>query len=152
MLNRSLNISTTNARKQHVLGLLCASVLVGILIAGLWPFHAPKNDVSWLRNGNGLHFGKYGVMLGSEAWSSSAWKEGTGCSIEIWLQPDHVDKGGTVLGFYSPENRLVTFSLHQSLDDLLLRRPAVHPQGLVRSKWYIERVFGENKQIFVAIN
>jgi hypothetical protein len=74
-----------------VLGLLCASVLTGILIAGLWPFHAPKNEVSWLSDGNGLHFGKYGVVLGSEAKSPRDLKEGTDCSIEIWLQPDHVD-------------------------------------------------------------
>jgi hypothetical protein len=33
----------------------------------------------------------------------------------------------------------------------LLRRPAVHSQRLVRNQWYIEHVFGENKQIFVAI-
>ena len=151
MSNRSLNISTTNVRKQHVLELLCASVLAGILIAGLWPFHAPKNDVSWLNNGNGLHFGKYGVMLGSAASSASDWNEGTGCSIEIWLQPDHIDRGGTVLGFYSPENRIVTFSLHQSLDDLLLRRTGLYSQRNVRSKWYIEHIFGKNEEIFVAI-
>ncbi|MFZ0293315.1 MAG: hypothetical protein WAL52_06895 [Candidatus Sulfotelmatobacter sp.] len=32
----SSNVSTTNIRKQHVLGLLGASVLAGNLIAGLW--------------------------------------------------------------------------------------------------------------------
>jgi hypothetical protein len=52
----------------------------------------------WLDNGNGRHFGN-GVMLGGEAWSPRDWTEGTGCNIEIWLQPDHVDRGGTVLGF-----------------------------------------------------
>lgn len=140
-----------NACNHYVLGFLCGSVLIAISISGLWPFHAPRNGVSWLDNGNGLHFGKYGVMLAPKAWSPHDWTEGTGCSIEIWLQPDHVDRGGTVLGFYSPENRIVTFSLHQSLDDLLLRRPAVQSQRVVRNKWYIEHVFGENKQIFVSI-
>ena len=53
--------------QKKVLGLLCAAVLIIILIAGLWPFHAPKNQVSWLSNGNGLHFGEYGVVFGS--WS-----------------------------------------------------------------------------------
>ena len=151
MPNRFPNASTTNLRKRHVLGLVCASVLVGILIAGLWPFHAPKNDVSWVDHGNGLHFGKNGVILGAGSWSPRGWKEGTGCSIEIWLQPDHVDRGGTVLGFYSPENRIVTFSLHQSLDDLLLRHATAYSQRLVRNKWYIEHVFGESKQTLVTI-
>jgi VanZ family protein len=107
--------------------------------------------VSWVDNGNGLHFGKYGVILGTGSWNPHDWKEGTGCSIEIWLQPDHVDRGGTVLGFYSPENRIVTFSLHQSLDDLLLRHTAAYSQRFVRNKWYIEHSFAENKQIFITI-
>ena len=49
--------------QKKVLGVLCAAVLIIILIAGLWPFHAPKNQVSWLSNSNGLHFGEYGVIL-----------------------------------------------------------------------------------------
>ena len=31
--------------QKKVLGVLCAAALVGILTAGLWPFHAPKNEV-----------------------------------------------------------------------------------------------------------
>lgn len=130
---------------------LCAFVLIGILTAGLWPFHAPKNEVSWLRNENGLHFDRYGLILGSDTSSSAELKDGTSCSIEIWLQPEHVDRGGTILGFYSPKNRIVTFSLHESLDDLLLRRTSVYSQSQVRNKWYIEHVFGEGKQIFFTI-
>ena len=52
--------------QKKVLGLLCASVLVIILTAGLWPFHAPKNEVTWLSEGKGIHFGKHGVILSSE--------------------------------------------------------------------------------------
>jgi VanZ family protein len=151
MPNGPPNTSTRNIRKRRVLGLLCAFVLVGILIAGLWPFHAPRNDVSWLDNGNGLHFGKNGVILGAESWSPRGSKEEMGCSIEIWLHPDHVDRGGTVLAFYSPENRIVTFSLHQSLDDLLLRRTVAYSQRLAKNKWYIEHSLAENKQIFITI-
>ena len=55
----------TIGMQKKVLGVLCAAVLVGILTAGLWPFRAPKNEVSWLSNGNGLHFGEYGVILSS---------------------------------------------------------------------------------------
>ncbi len=50
--------------QKKALGLLCAAVLTIILIAGLWPFHAPKNQASWLSNGNGLHFGEYGIVVG----------------------------------------------------------------------------------------
>jgi hypothetical protein len=121
------------------------------LIAGLWPFHSPKNEVTWLDNSDGLHFGKHGAILGSEAESPRDSKEAKDCSIEIWLQPDHVDRGGTVLGFYSPEKSIVTFSLHQSLEDLLLRRTVAYSRRLVKNKWYIEHVFGKNKQILVTI-
>jgi VanZ family protein len=76
---------------------------------------------------------------------------GTSCSIEIWLLPDRIDRGGTILGFYSSENRIVSFSLHQSLDDLLLRRLVVHRQRRVRTKFYVEHVFRTYDQIFVTI-
>ena len=73
------------------------------------------------------------------------------CSLEIWVQPALIDTGGTLLAFYSPENRMVAFSLHQSLDDLLLRRANVGRKRLVRSKWYIDHVFRKNKQMIVTI-
>ena len=58
-----------NGTQKKVLGLICASVLVIILTAGLWPFHAPKNEVGWISNGNGLHFGNHGAVLSSDAFS-----------------------------------------------------------------------------------
>jgi Concanavalin A-like lectin/glucanases superfamily/VanZ like family len=136
--------------QKKVLGFLCAAVLVGILTAGLWPFHAPKNEVDWISNGNGLHFGNHGIMLSPDAFSLAGVKAGSSCSIEIWLQPDHSDTGGTILAFYTPENRTIGFSLHQSIDDLLLRRGTAD-RGRARAKLYIDRLFRESKQLFVAI-
>ena len=136
--------------QKKILGLLCASVLVIILIAGLWPFHAPKNEVSWLNNGNGLHFGDYGVTLINEPFSLAGLKDGTSCSIEIWLQPDFSDIGGTILGFYAPESRTVAFSLHQSIDDLLLRRVTGHHR--IKTKLYIEHAFRNKQQMFITIS
>ncbi len=138
--------------QKKVLGVLCAAVLVGILTAGLWPFHAPKNEVSWLSNGNGLHFGNHGVILSPDAFSLAGVKDGIACSIEIWLQPDHSDIGGTILAFYTPENRIVAFSVYQSIDDLFLRRVTVYRQHHAKSKLYIDHMFGKNKQVFVTIS
>jgi hypothetical protein len=42
---------------------MCALVLGVILVAGLWPFHAPRNDVSWLGEGTGVLFGKHGSIV-----------------------------------------------------------------------------------------
>ena len=131
--------------------LLCASVLVIILTAGLWPFHAPKNQVDWLSNENGLHFGRYGILLSPEVSSFAGPKEGVSCSVEMWLHPDHSDTGGTLLAFYTPANRDVAFSMDQSIDDLLLRRATVFRQHRTKTKLYVEHVFRENKQLFVTI-
>jgi len=142
-------MDTKNRDAEKVLRLLCASVLIAILTAGLWPFHAPKNQVEWLSDG--LHFGKYGVILSPEPLRVAGLEPGTSCSVEIWLQPDIVDIGGTILAFYAPGNRNVPLSVHQSLGDLLLRRETVRPRG-AKAKWYIENAFHKNKQLFVAIS
>jgi hypothetical protein len=135
--------------QKKVLGLICASVLVFILTVGLWPFHAPKNEVGWVSNG--LHFGNHGVILSPDAFSLAGLKAGISCSVEIWLQPDLSDTGGTILAFYTPENRIVAFSVHQSIDDLFLRRVTDYRQRRAKTKFYIEHVFRKNKQVIVTI-
>jgi hypothetical protein len=137
--------------QRKALELLCASVLVIILTAGLWPFHAPKNEVTWLNKGNGLHFGDYGLVLSSNVFSPAGLKEATSCSFEIWLQSDFSDIGGTILGFYAPENRTVAFSMHQSIDDLLLRHVTGDRRSRTKTKLYIEHAFRNNKQMFITI-
>jgi len=141
----------TIGMQEKVLGLLCALVLIIILIAGLWPFHAPRNQVSWLSDGNGLHFGEYGVILSPGISGFAGLQDGTSCSIEIWLQPDHSDKGGTILAFYKPQNREVAFSVHQSVDDLFFRRVTFSRRRSSKAKLYVEHVFRQNKQLFVTI-
>jgi Concanavalin A-like lectin/glucanases superfamily/VanZ like family len=136
--------------QKKVLGLLCASVLVIIFTAGLWPFHAPRNDVNWRSDGNGLHFGTHGVILSPNAPISAGCRDATSCSVEIWLQPTSSDVGGTILAFYTPGTRTVTFSLHQSIDDLLLRRGTAY-QGRAKARVYIARLFRKSKQPFVTI-
>lgn len=137
--------------QKRVLGLLCAFVLIIILIAGLWPFHAPRNQVGWLSNGNGLHFGQYGVAFGSLASSLAGSKDGISCSLEIWLKPDHSDIGGTILAFYKPEDRIIAFSVHQSVDDLFFQHATVDAQRLAKSKFYLGDVFRKNIPLFVSI-
>jgi len=140
----------TIGMQKKVLGVLCASVLVGILTAGLWPFRAPMNEVSWLSNGNGLLFGDHGAILSSDTHSLAGLKDGQSCSVEVWLQPAIVDVGGTILASYTPGTRALGFSLHQSIDDLLLRRGTAY-QGRAKANLYITHLFRESKQPFVTI-
>jgi hypothetical protein len=136
--------------QKKVLGLLCASVLVGVLTAGLWPFHAPKNQVHWRSDSNGLYFGIYGIILSPDALGWAGLRDTTSCSVEIWLQPSIADVGGTILAFYTPGNRTIGFSLHQSIDDLLLRRGTGYRRR-AKAKLYIAHLFRKSKQPFVTI-
>ena len=79
---------------------ICAAVLSGILLAGLWPFHSPKNDVSWLNRGNGLLLGKYGSIVSAGTFETNRSQTDSSCSIEVWLEPDRVNASGTILAFY----------------------------------------------------
>ena len=140
-----------NTMQNKTLVILCVCILSGILTAGLWPFHAPKNQVNWLSGGTGLHFGVHGLILSSDSSSFAGLQDGTSCSIEIWMKPDFSDIGGTILAFYIPENRNVAFSVHQSIDDLFLRHINVGAQKPTKSKFYIEHAFRNNTQLFVTI-
>lgn len=137
--------------QNKILVILCVCILAAILTAGLWPFHAPKNQVSWSSDGAGLHFGVHGLILSSDASSFPGLKDETSCSIELWVKPDFSDIGGTILAFYVPENHVVTLSLHQSIDDLLLRHTRAGAQSRTKSKFYIEHVFRKNRELFFTI-
>jgi VanZ family protein len=138
-----------NVTRKKVLGVMCASVLVIILTAGLWPFRAPKNEVTWISDGNGIHFASHSLILSPNALGLTGLRDATSCSVEIWLQPADADVGGTILAFYAPGTRTVGFSLHQSIDDLLLRR-GTYPRR-VKAKLYIPHLFLKTEQPFVTI-
>jgi VanZ family protein len=136
---------------QHtLLGAICAFVLSSILVAGLWPFHAPKNEVSWLSKNNGLFFGKYGSIV-SAGFLKARSRADSSCTLEIWLQPSRVDSTGTILAFYWPASRIVAFALRQSLGDLQLERKS-QDQSAKRATVYIEDVFSRPKSVFVTIS
>src|ERR1700690_246433 len=83
---------------------ICACVLFGILVAGLWPFHPPKNEVRWLSAGNGLLFGKHGSVVSAKPIAAKAARTDKYCSLEIWLKPRQPGSEGPVLAFYWPVN------------------------------------------------
>jgi hypothetical protein len=80
---------------------ICACVLLGILVAGLWPFHAPRNEVSWLNEGDGLLFGKRGSIVSASPFEANGARADGSCSLEIWLEPSRLDldAGGMILAF-----------------------------------------------------
>ena len=125
-------------------GLACISVLCGILVAGLWPFQAPRNAVTWLKNQNGVHFGRHGTMVSSGAFSMAGSEDSS--SLEIWLQPGLPNASYTILSFYTPENPL-QFSLHQYFSSLILDRESQSRQHRIG----IESAFRPIRASFITI-
>jgi hypothetical protein len=136
---------------SKILIVICLLVLCGILVAGLWPFHAPKNEVSWLSNGDGLLLGDYGSLSSVGAFKTS--KSSDGVSLEILLEPNGIEDSGTILSFYSRERRSTSFMLHQSLDDLALQRKKLSQEHVAMAKRiYVDHAFHRAKWVFLTIS
>lgn len=135
-----------------LLKIICGCVLAGILVAGLWPFHAPTNEVSWLSNNEGLFFGKHGSIVSASQLKANGLQSDTSCSLEIWLQPSRVDSlgKGTILAFYRPESRFIPFSMRQFRDGLVLYSGSQGPMG--KAEVYVGEVFNDIRPTFVTIS
>lgn len=129
---------------------ICACVLFGILVAGLWPFHAPRNEVSWLSEGSGLLFGKHGSIVSASQFKARVARGDKSCSLEIWLEPSRIDSGGMILAFYWPESRIVPFALRQFRTGLVLE-PESHGHSPENGEIYVGDVFSGLKPAFVTI-
>jgi VanZ family protein len=135
----------------RLLGVACGLLLVGLLVAGLWPFHSPKNQVRWFAGGKGLHFGRHGTILSSGKFKAAKVPVDAPCSLEIWFEPDLTAGGGTLFAFYAPENPR-QFSLRQSIADLLMISDL--RKGRYRTltaKLYIGDIFRRGKPLFATI-
>ncbi len=135
-----------------LLRVICACVLVGILTVGLWPFHAPRNEVSWLKGGNSLFFGGYGSIVSAGSFKANKSKETAPCSLEIWLQPSR-EYSGTMLAYYLPESRVIPFALWQSHRNLGMRRTSLDQFGHKETtEIYVHDLFHRSKSIFATIS
>jgi hypothetical protein len=103
--------------KSALLGVLCVLVLCVIFPLGLWPFHAPRNEVTWLEQSNGIKLGRYGSVLSSGEFGGS--DTNAAGSIEIWARPVWWLGSATLLALYRQQDH-VLFTLNQSLTDLEL--------------------------------
>lgn len=152
--DRSAKVITESSRKgiaAIILGVICVSVLCGILVLGLWPFHHPKNQVTWSGYGSGLSFGDHGTVLSSGTFSMPSWQDGAFCSLEIWVEPDLPWNSNTVLAFYTPE-KPGQFSLRQSNGDLELQTDIRDQYRQSRTaRLYVNLVFPHRKQVFITV-
>jgi VanZ family protein len=107
--------------RTRIPGLICVSVLLGILAAGLSPFQRPRNAVTWLTNENGVRFGRHATIWSAGTFPKADVQGVPSCSLEIWLQPESTSASNTLLAFYTPENPL-QFLLQQYHELLIVRR------------------------------
>jgi hypothetical protein len=134
----------------RMVAVACACVLGTILIAGLWPFHAPANDVRWLRGENGIRFGHRGIVASERAFSSAS-ADGP-CSLEIVLRPGRISGSGTILALDDFPNPNYVFALRQFDAGLVVQRPAYDGgRTLLRQWWKTDGVFAEGKRSVLTI-
>lgn len=107
--------------KAPFYGVVCASVVIGIVIACLWPFHSPRNEVFWLKQGDGVRFGRYATILSRGAIMPSSRPAPSCWTLEIWLRPGEAYQSGTILAFYNAQQPH-GFLLRQWNADLVLER------------------------------
>lgn len=130
------------------LNVICFAVLCVILTLGLWPFHSPKNEVTWLGSRNGLRFGRYGTAISSGALRMTSVANGESGSVEAWFEPRHIWVSETILAFYTfgkPDQ----FSLRQSLGDLELK--AERHEETSAAHLYVSNIFRQRGPVFIAI-
>jgi len=141
--------SSFNVRRR-IYGGLCICTLCTILLAGLWPFHAPKNEVEWLRGRNGLQFGHRGIAQSVKAFHTET--PSSPCSLEIALQPANVTGSGTILAFDDSAVLKDSFALRQFDGSLAIQRPGGDAQGkIVRSWWKTDQVFAKGKRVVLTV-
>ncbi len=132
-----------------VIGLVCVVLVCAMLTAGLWPFHAPINQVSWSKDENSLRFGDHGTAItsGSFAFSPSA---GSAFTLELSESPAKLWSRGTVLSFYDSASGQ-QFSVEQDYADLVLHLGTEeHPDGSRQTRMRIADVF-RRPQAFITI-
>jgi VanZ family protein len=144
----AVNSATLELRQGHI-NIGCFLILCGILSLGLWPFHRPRNDVTWVGDRDGLQFGGLGTIRSSSIFKTVGSPDGASSSLEIWFIPDLTSDSNTMLAFSKPQNPL-QFSVHQNLSNLILKREAKGGQRGTETI-SINGVFRRGRPVFVTI-
>jgi len=135
---------------KRVLKVICICMGCGLLVVGLWPFAAPKNDVSWLESGSGLHFGAHASAVSAGEFLRS--EVGDGEALETWVRPASATQSKTVFSFDGAGGADGSFTVQQKRTALVVRRHNVTNAGEDRTAVFkVDGVFHQNQTRFVAI-
>jgi hypothetical protein len=135
---------------RATVGAICTCILCLTLLAGLWPFHAPKNDVRWLQGENGIRFGNRGIVVSAEALQTDAHQGPR--TLEICLRPTRAIGSGTILALDDYPDPEYVFALRQFDAGIAVQWPALDLRGkLVRQWWKTNNVFEAGKSVVLTI-
>ena len=164
-----MKTQTDNLRR--ILGWLTLIVLVLILYLGLWPYNfsspigahgraggesarwsvLPPNEVEWLKNGPGLHFGDYGSIFSTADFKASS-ASSEGCALEIWLEPALTEGFATTLAFSTEDNPL-QFRLRQYEDSLLVSHDTLDQKHKTHTdEVSVEHVFRKHQRLLITLS
>jgi hypothetical protein len=136
---------------RRLFGTLAIGMAIGISAACLWPFHAPKNDVSWLTDGNGLQFGRYGTVMSVGPFELAESPGDRGWSIELAMQAGKPMARRHFLTFYSPSETDL-LSLRQDDDAVVVSTEDKREESAPTSETvYVENVFRKATPVFLSI-
>jgi VanZ family protein len=128
-------------KATSLLSLACLLLWIGLLLFGLWPLNFfPRNKVSWLRSGRGVHFERYGQVY-SEAplsFDGSQVNESTPISIEFWVTPEAGYQSFSAVLCLCDSSPGSDLMIAQSGDDLVLIGLFLDRNGnsAVRHLWF----------------
>lgn len=136
---------------ERLVAVCCLGVLAIILVAGLWPFHAPRNQATWLAGQNGIRFGYHGTLVSAGKFSSGATANSSG-SLELWVEPEIAAKKKTIITFDGSDHPGEAFSVLQDNDALEIRRHNVDGAGIVHTGvCSVGGVLHKGQSVLVAI-
>jgi VanZ family protein len=137
---------------RKILGAICLFVLCGILVAGLWPFHAPRNQVTWLNGTNGLSFAKYSSVVSAGDLNAKLPETDGSCSLVMLLKPRQIEGTGMILAFY--RDGFVPFAIRQYHHGLVLERAPFSKSRSGKQSTlaiYVDKVFNSQRPVLVTI-
>lgn len=116
-----------------LLGGICFTILVIILMAALWPFNFfPKNEVTWLPDKNGVYFSGQGMILSLDSLNDpqQLLLNKKSITIEILIRPTEEPPNSInrILSIYDGEGSEITF-LGQWKKHLIIQSRIKRPVG-----------------------